>query len=274
MCGMGTVTASDEGDDDGGVADTAEHSPAAGGKDHAAEKPSHPWFARLYDPVMRASEEKLFPPHREYLARDLSGDVLDLGAGTGAMLPYYEDAIRSGEATVTLLEPDPHMREQAVAATRERDLDATVSDARAESLPFPEDSFDVVVASMVFCTIPDPDAALDEAARVLRPGGEFRYLEHVAEAGWRRFAQRALAPLWRRLAGGCHLTRQTGELFTERKSFAVVDSERLHLGVFPVRPFIRGTLERRAATAELRADPSVCERVREAVAAARDRLDR
>jgi SAM-dependent methyltransferase len=244
------------------------------GHDHDQEGPAHPWFARLYDPVMRASEAKLFPPHREYLARDLAGDVLDLGAGTGAMLPYYEGPVESGAAEVTMLEPDPHMREQAVAAAREVGIEVTVSDARAESLPFPDGSFDVVVASMVFCTIPDPDAALDEAARVLRPGGELRFLEHVAEDGWRRLAQRALGPLWSRVAGGCQLTRRTGDTFDGHDAFVVAEMERLHLGVFPVRPFVRGTLERRDAVAEMGADPSVRERVREAVDAARERLAR
>jgi SAM-dependent methyltransferase len=265
-----------------GPATTNEHEPAedavaeddVSGHDHETAGPAHPWFARLYDPVMRASEAKLFPPHREYLARDLSGNVLDLGAGTGAMLPYYETAIQTGAATVTVLEPDPHMRKQAVAEARRLDIDVQVSDARAESLPFPDDSFDVVVASMVFCTIPDPAAALDEVARVLRPGGEFRFLEHVAEEGWRRFVQRALAPLWSRLAGGCRLTRHTGDQFSEHDAFTVVDIERQHLGVFPVRPFVRGTLERRDSIEEMGADPSVRERVREAVDAARSRLDR
>ncbi|WP_350355381.1 class I SAM-dependent methyltransferase [Haloglomus halophilum] len=266
---MGTATTNEqEGAEEGVAGDDVS------GHDHETERPAHPWFARLYDPVMRASEEKLFPPHREYLARDLSGDVLDLGAGTGAMLPYYETAIQSGAATVTVLEPDPHMRERAVAEARRLDLDVRVSDARAEALPFPDDSFDVVVASMVFCTIPDPEAALDEAARVLRPGGEFRFLEHVAEEGWRRFAQRALAPLWSRLAGGCRLTRHTGDQFGEHDAFTVADIERRHLGVFPVRPFVRGTLERRDSIEEMGADPSVRERVREAVDAARSRLDR
>ncbi|WP_254830582.1 class I SAM-dependent methyltransferase [Haloglomus salinum] len=266
---MGTATTNEEGSVEGGVADGD-----ASGHDHDTEGPAHPWFARLYDPVMRASEAKLFPPHREYLARDLSGDVLDLGAGTGAMLPYYETAIQSGEATITVLEPDPHMRKQAVAEARRLDIDVRVSDARAESLPFPDDSFDVVVASMVFCTIPDPAAALDEVARVLRPGGELRFLEHVAEEGWRRLAQRALAPLWSRFAGGCRLTRRTGDQFSDHAAFTVLDIQRQHLGVFPVRPFVRGTLERRDSIEEFGADPSVRERVREAVDAARSRLER
>jgi SAM-dependent methyltransferase len=268
---MGTTTAGeDEAEESGVVGEGTSHDHG----DTSDEGPAHPWFARLYDPVMRASEAELFPPHREYLARDIAGDVLDLGAGTGAMLSYYEGPIESGAAEVTMLEPDPHMREQAVGAAREAGLDVAVSDARAESLPFPDDSFDVVVASMVFCTIPDPEAALDEAARVLRPGGEFRFLEHVAESGWRRYAQRVLAPLWSRAAGGCQLTRRTGDLFEEHEAFVVTEMERFHLGVFPVRPFVRGSLERRGAVAEMGADPSVRERVREAVDAARDRLAR
>lgn len=266
---MGTATTEEE--------ETAEDEVAgaeteAGG--HGPEGPAHPWFARLYDRVMRRSEAELFPPHREYLARDLQGDVLDLGAGTGAMLPYYEEPVRSGAARVTILEPDPYMREQAVAAARDRDLNVMVSDATAESLPFADDSFDVVVASMVFCTIADPGTALDEVARVLRPGGEFRFLEHVAEDGWRRIPQRLLAPLWSRVAAGCRLTRRTGDLFSDHDAFAVVDIEYRQLGVFPVRPFVRGTLSLQDVHTGPGADPSVRQRVRKAVAAARSRLER
>lgn len=241
--------------------------------DHTPEDPpEHRLFAALYDPVMRAAEAKLFPPHREYLARDLSGDVLDLGAGTGAMFPYYVDAVESGRATVTAVEPDPHMRKRAVDRAEDLDLAVTVDAAGAEALPYADDSFDVVVAAMVFCTIPDTDAALDEVARVLRPGGELRFLEHVAEEGWRRWVQRAIQPLWKRVAGGCHLTRRTGEQFADHPAFETVDVERRGLGTFPVRPFVRGTLERRAAITEMAADPSVRERVRRAVEAARTKL--
>jgi SAM-dependent methyltransferase len=209
------------------------------------ESPSHPLFAALYDPVMESTERVLFPPHREYLVDGLAGDVLDLGSGTGAMLPYYAEPVRSGAATVTLLEPDPHMRRRAVARADDLAVDVRFSDASAERLPFPDDSFDAVVAAIVFCTIPDPAAALDEAARVLRPGGEFRYLEHVADRGWRRGLQAVVAPLWRRAAGGCHVQRRTGEQFAAHGAFETVESERFDLGAGPVRPFVRGTLRRR-----------------------------
>lgn len=255
-----------------GDAETESGAAGAGGGGTETDGPEHRLFAALYDPVMRAAEAKLFPPHREYLARNLSGDVLDIGAGTGAMFPYYRDAVTSGAATVTAIEPDPHMRKRAIVRAEELGLELSVDGPGAEVLPYPDDSFDVVVASMVFCTIPDPGAALDEAARVLRPGGEFRFLEHVAETGWRRWVQRAIQPFWKRVAGGCHLVRRTGEQFEAHPAFESREIERRGLGAFPVRPFVRGTLERRPQTTELAADPSVRERVRAAVEAARSKL--
>ena len=205
--------------------------------------PSHPLFARIYDPATALIERTILRPHRNYLVADLDGAVLDLGAGTGAMFPYFADTTSS--TTLHAIEPDPHMRGQAAAKARSLDLDIDLRDAGAESLPYPDDSFDAVIASMVFCTIPDFEAALSEVTRVLKPGGEFRFLEHVIDDGWRARLQSLFAPLWKRVAGGCHLTRQSASLFAAERSLDVVEIDRLNLGVTPVRPFVRGRLRRR-----------------------------
>lgn len=206
-----------------------------------SEAPSHPLFAAVYDPATALAERTVLAPHRRYLAAGLSGAVLDLGAGTGAQFPHFGPAV-----TLHAVEPDPHMRRRAAgrAATLDRAVD--LRDAEASALPYPDDSMDAIVAGMVFCTLPDPGAALDEAARVLRPGGEFRFLEHVADDGWRERVQRLVAPLWKRAAGGCHLTRRTAALFAGHDAFDVVEMERFHLGVTPVRPFVRGALRKRS----------------------------
>lgn len=207
-------------------------------------EPSHPLFAAIYDPATALLERTLLAPHREYLVADATGTILDVGAGTGAMFPYF-GAVADESTTVHAVEPDPHMRRQARTEAESLDCSFDVRDAPAESLPYDDDTFDLVVSSMVFCTIQDPEAALSEIARVLAPGGEFRLLEHVHDDGWRGRLQSLLAPLWRRVAGGCHLTRQTASTVAADRSFDVIELERFNLGVSPVRPFVRGRLRKR-----------------------------
>jgi len=202
--------------------------------------PAHPVFAAIYDPAMAHAERTILESHREYLAEGLTGSVLDLGAGTGAMFPYFEK-----RASVHATEPDRHMRRRARERAEREGSDVELHDAGAADLPFPDDHFDAVVSSMVFCTVPDVEGSLAEVRRVLRPGGEFRFLEHVADDGWRETVQTTVAPAWKRLAGGCHLTRRTASRFAGDDAFDVVEMDRFELGVTPVRPFVRGRLRRR-----------------------------
>ena len=198
-------------------------------------------FARVYDPMMARVEERLLPPHREYLT-DVSGEVLDVGSGTGANFPYFA---RREDVRVHAVEPDPYMARQARAKAAEVGLAVDLREVGAEALPYDDASMDAVVAGIVFCTIPDPEAALDEVARVLKPGGEFRFLEHVRDDGRTAWAQALVEPVWKPLAGGCHVTRDTAGLFTAHEAFDVVEVEHLDLGVFPANPFVRGRLRRR-----------------------------
>ncbi|PGF16852.1 methyltransferase type 11 [Natrinema sp. CBA1119] len=202
---------------------------------------SHPAFAALYDRFM--PDRFLIGPHREYLAADLSGRVLDLGAGNGVMIPYV--AAAGDDLEYHAIEPDPNMRRRAAREARGTGLEVHLRGDRAESLPYADDSFDVVLSSLVFCTIADPETALEEVARVLRPGGELRFLEHVRNDGWRARAQDALTPLWERAAGGCQLNRETVERFVGCDAFDVLEIERVSVGVFPVTPIVRGRLQRR-----------------------------
>ena len=208
--------------------------------DHCIRMPQsgHPIVARLYDPVMTVAEQSMLPPHREFLAEGLSGRVLDLGAGTGAMFPYFAGT----DVELHAVEPDPHMRAQARDRAAELDLDVEVRDESGESLPYEDDSFDAVVASFAFCTIPDQEAALSEVARVLRPGGEFRFLEHVRGEGATGRLHDLLAPGWHAVAGGCHLNRETGALFRSDERFRLLEYEQLSDGAMPM---IRGRLERK-----------------------------
>jgi SAM-dependent methyltransferase len=172
----------------------------------------HPWFAALYDRMMAVPERTVLGPARADLAGGAGGRVLDLGAGTGANFPYFGAAASEVHAT----EPDPYMRQRAVARAREAALPIVVHDAPAEALPFPDGRFDTVVAMLVLCTVADPARALAEIVRVLRPGGELRFYEHVRSPG--RVAGRTqdwLAPLWRHVAAGCQPNRDTVRLIRE-----------------------------------------------------------
>ena len=198
-------------------------------------RPSHRLFAALYD-TATSPFERVVEEHRRYLARGASGEVLDVGAGTGANFPYFADA-----ATVHAVEPDPHMRKRAHRRAAREDVNVEVRGDLAESLSYDDATFDRVTAGLVFCTVEEPQEALDEIARVLRPGGEFRFLEHVADDGVGRLLQETANPVWRRCAGGCRLDRDTVSMFEVHDSFETVEVERFR-GVPPVSPLVRGTL--------------------------------
>ena len=179
--------------------------------------------------------------HRRYLTRDLEGAVLDLGAGKGPMIPYLQTAIQREPALdLHAIEPGPNRRRQAKRTVSRYDLDIHLRSGRAESLPYADNTFDVVIASAVFCTVQDPLLALDEVHRVLKPNGEFRFLEHVRSDGLRAYIQDVVTPLWKRVDNGCHLNRRTDE-WIAAGPFALNEIETLSLGVSPSRPFVRGT---------------------------------
>lgn len=199
-------------------------------------------FAAAYDLVMKRTEHACLAAWRAELVGEATGRVLEIGAGTGANLPYYPAAGGLVERLV-LTEYDPHMRTRLEVRAKTAGLRAEVREASALDLPFPDASFDVVVSTLVLCTVPDPRAALAEARRVLAPGGKLVFLEHVAaEPGTpRRRWQGRIEPMWRHLAGGCHLTRPTEALIRDA-GFELVRIERASMRRAPpfVRPTIRG----------------------------------
>ncbi len=161
------------------------------------------WF---YDWGMAGPERRFAAGWRRELLAGVAGDVLEIGAGTGANLAHYPAAVDH----LVVTEPDRHMRARLLERAP-RELE--VVDARAEKLPFADASFDVVVGTLVLCSVRDPAASLAELRRVLRPGGRLVYYEHVASVNARTRRYQELAqPVWRRLAGNCHLARPTGEL--------------------------------------------------------------
>lgn len=169
--------------------------------------PEHRIFAAAYNALFAGLERAGLADKRRELVAQATGATLELGAGTGHNLAHYPAAV----SRLVLTEPDPHMakrlREQVAESGR---TDAEVLEAGAEALPVGDDEFDTVVATLVFCTIPDPHAALNEVARVLKPGGRMLFMEHVRSGSERRARwQDRLNPVQNFCFGGCNLNRPT-----------------------------------------------------------------
>jgi ubiquinone/menaquinone biosynthesis C-methylase UbiE len=196
-------------------------------------------FTALYDRLLKATEEEgLREMRRETLAR-ASGRTIDLGAGTGANLGLYPDSVTE----LVLAEPDPHMLRKLRPKAERAGIEAEIVEAGAESLPFEDSSFDTAVFTLVLCTVPDPAAALSEAARVLRPGGRLLFVEHVRaeEPGLARWQDRLERP-WRLFGDGCHCNRDTVATIAAGP-FEVGEVDRGELPKSPpiVRPLVRGS---------------------------------
>jgi ubiquinone/menaquinone biosynthesis C-methylase UbiE len=210
--------------------------------------PGHPVFAAVYDRLMASTETAGMRDLRAELLADASGRVLELGAGTGLNLDHYG----AGVTELVLTEPDPHMakRLRRKAGDAGKDFDVTIVEAGAERLPFEDEGFDRVVATLVFCTVPDAEAAVSEAHRVLKPDGRLLLLEHVRaerEGRLSRWQDRLERP-WGWLAAGCHPNRDT--LATLRGDF---DVSGLRRDSFPghapplVKPLVKGAAAPSAA---------------------------
>ncbi len=164
----------------------------------------HRIFAATYDRMSRAAEQGWLGELRGQLLAPLRGAVLEIGAGTGLNLPHYRAA-----AAVVVTEPDAAMRRRLAARLATATVPVQMVDAAAEDLPFRDATFEAVVCTLVLCTVVDPDRALAEIKRVLRPQGQLVVVEHVR--GGARLArwQDRLAPLWIYIGAGCHPNRDT-----------------------------------------------------------------
>jgi SAM-dependent methyltransferase len=166
----------------------------------------HPLFARLWS-VMSRHEPAEIRRHRDELLAGLSGRVIELGAGAGSNFAHYPTTVEH----VVAVEPEPYLRERARAAAAGANVSIEVLDGVADRLPAEDCSFDAAVACLVLCTVPDQVSALAELRRVLRPGGELRFYEHVrSDRPALALSQRAVDRVfWPRAFGGCHTARDT-----------------------------------------------------------------
>jgi len=198
----------------------------------------HPLYARFYARAAQAEDRKGVAEHRSELVAGLAGRVLELGAGTGLSFRHYPPEVER----LLAVEPEPTMRAKAAEAVREAACDVELVDGTADALPAAAGSLDAAVVSQVLCSVPDQARALAELRRVLRPGGELRFYEHVrAPAGSGRRVQRALdATVWPPLMGGCHLARDT-EAAIAAAGFEIAAIRRFRFGAPPAAPHILGT---------------------------------
>ena len=182
-------------------------------------------MVRNYDRWMRPMERRVFGDARRRLVAHAAGRVLDLGAGTGANFAHYG----SGVGSVVAVDPELGMLAFAREKTGAASVPVSLVAASAEALPFPDASFDTVVATLVFCTIPDPGRALGEVERVLAPEGRLLMLEHVrASSPVLGLLMDAATPLQRVVAAGCHLNRATHGLVARAGFRVEALRERFH----------------------------------------------
>lgn len=163
------------------------------------------YFPRWYDLFMSPLEQQKFKKIRSKLLQSATGTVLELGSGTGVNFPYYQHANQ-----VIAIEPSQPMIERSQDRLKLADVPIEIVKASAERLPFEDDSFDTVVATLVFCTIPNVEKAIAEIKRVGKPGCEILLFEHVKmENLFLSRLQDVLTPAWKKICDGCCLNRDT-----------------------------------------------------------------
>lgn len=192
----------------------------------------HKWFAAIYDKMLASEEKKFLGAIRAEMLKDVTGNVLEIGAGTGVNFQYYQAG-----AHVTATEPDPYMLERAKKRASEAKVAIELRQVAAEELPFPDASFDFVIDTLVLCSVRDPRRVLAEIKRVLKPSGEFRLYEHVRyENPIGALSQDVISPAWQWFGAGCHPNRNT-ERYLREAGFQLSDV-RMHKHLPPIPPMI------------------------------------
>ncbi|MCC6755250.1 MAG: class I SAM-dependent methyltransferase [Solirubrobacterales bacterium] len=195
--------------------------------------------ARLYEPVLWLGEKTGLGRWRQKLVSQVSGAVLELGAGTGLNLPHYPEGLER----LVLVEPEIHKARMLAGKVPSKGVKPEILRAPGEMLPFEDDSFDTVIETLVLCTVADPAATMAEIRRVLKPGGQFLFLEHVRSEKPRlgRLQDRLEKP-WMKVADGCHCNRRTIEMMRANGFEVEVAAEQDRFPMPPVaRPLVSGS---------------------------------
>lgn len=182
---------------------------------------------KLYDIAMKPFEKSQFYQIRKSIAGSARGTVLEIGSGTGINFPFYRHA-----DSVAAIEPDEAMRKRSLQRAAKAKVPIRTYAAKAEALPFGDDIFDSVVATLVFCTIPEPEKALREIRRCAKNGARLYFFEHVRmDQKPIGLLQDAMTPLWQKVAGGCHLNRDTLTLI-RKSGLTVLEVTPMYDGLF------------------------------------------
>jgi len=204
-----------------------------------------PLFARWYAKVSPGMDAGGMNEYRERALAGLAGSVIEVGAGNGLNFAHYPAAV----TRVLAVEPDRYLRRIAERHAAQAPVPVTIQDGLAERLPAADGAFDAAVITLVLCSVTDQRAALAEVHRVVRPGGELRFVEHVgADGPGLRRVQRVLdATLWPPLSGGCHTGRDTLAAIG-RAGFTVTRHEEFQFPVtkipLPASPHVWGAAAR------------------------------
>jgi SAM-dependent methyltransferase len=201
----------------------------------------HPLFARAYAWLAPREDKAGGVTYRGELLDGLSGRVIEVGAGIGSNFRHYPPAVEE----VLAVEPEPYLRAKAIEAAESAPVNVKVVEGIADRLPAEDGSFDAGVASLVLCSVPDQASALAELHRVIKPGGELRFYEHVVSNQPRAARTQAFVnPLYTRMSGGCNLHRDTGAAI-EAAGFHVLHKRRFRFPEGRIGlPHILGTARR------------------------------
>lgn len=182
------------------------------------------------------AQHRIYATRKTRLLGGLRGRVVEIGPGTGLNIPYLNRSV-----AYTGLEPNRHLHTAVRAQLRQQHIQGAVHAAPIEADALPPNSADAVISTLVLCSVPDVAAALTSIRRILRPGGRFVFIEHIAapDATWSRAVQDGVTPVWHRCFDGCHPNRRT-DRFIHEAGFASVAMEHFEIGVPVVRPHCAG----------------------------------